>query len=63
MHYQVTMELRVLVTRQVQVEAEDVTQALGMALFQEELNDARKLHTATVKPLGEDAPDQIPSAA
>ena len=63
MHYQVTMELRVLVTRQVQVEADDAATALGVALFQEELSDVRKLHTATVKPLGEDAPDQIPSAA
>jgi hypothetical protein len=57
------MELRVLVTRQVQVEADDAATALGVALFQEELSDVRKLHTATVKPLGEDAPDQIPSAA
>lgn len=35
MHYQVTIELRVLVIRQMQVEADDATTALGMALFQE----------------------------
>jgi cobalamin biosynthesis protein CbiG len=53
------MELRVLVTRQVQVEAEDAATALQTALQQENLDEKRVLHTATVKPLGPFPPDQI----
>lgn len=59
MHYQITLELRVLVTRQVQVEADDAVTALQIALQQEHLNDERVLHTAAIKPLGPFPPGQV----